>query len=379
MLGFYSRARRISRRAAIVCNAWVMADSRVTSAISHWAPRFIANGVDYSDFARVTAAIEDWGSWCAQWCLAGAVHAELGAAALAAGRGRSGGAHLAQAAVYYHFAKFMYVDDTEQMHAAHRKAVECLASALPYIDPPGERVEIPFDGATIAAILRRPAGPGPHPIVILIPGLDSAKEEFRPTEDLFLSRGLATLSIDGPGQGEAEYDLAIRGDWEVPGSAVIDAVCTLPGIDADRIGIWGVSLGGYYAARVASGDTRVRACIALCGPYCLGDLWEQLPELSRAAFTVRSKSTSQEQARRRAGELTMAGLAHRITAPLLIVAGQRDRIFPWQDAVRLRDEAGGPTELLLLADGNHGCANVPYQHRPYSADWMADRLAPPEG
>lgn len=354
-----------------------MADSRVTSAISHWAPRFIANGVDYNDFVRVTAAIEDWGSWCAQWCRAAAPHAELGEAALAVGRGRSAGAHLAQAAVYYHFAKFMYVDDLAQMRAAHRTAVDCLTSALPYLDPPGERVEIPFDGATIAAILRRPAGPGPHPIVILIPGLDSAKEEFRPTEDLFLSRGLATLSIDGPGQGEAEYDLAIRGDWEVPGSAVIDAARALPGIDADRIGIWGVSLGGYYAARVASGDARVRACIALCGPYCLGDLWDQLPELSRAAFTVRSKSTSQEQARHRAGELTMADLAHRITAPLLIVAGQRDRIFPWQDAVRLRDEAGGPAELLLLADGNHGCANVPYQHRPYSADWMADRLAPP--
>jgi 2,6-dihydroxypseudooxynicotine hydrolase len=348
-----------------------MADNRVTSAISHWAPRFITNGVDYNDFVRVTTAIEDWGSWCVQWCRAAAPHAELGEAALAAGRGRSAGA---EAAVYYHFAKFMYVDDLAQMRAAHHEAVGCLTSALPYLDPPGERLEIPFDGATIAAILRRPAGPGPHPIVILIPGLDSAKEEFRPTEDLFLSRGLATLSIDGPGQGEAEYDLAIRGDWEVQGSAVIATARELPGIDPDRIGIWGVSLGGYYAARVASGDPRVRACIALCGPYCLGDLWGQLPELSRAAFTVRSKSASQEQARHRAGELTMAGLAHRITAPLLIVAGQQDRIFPWQDAVRLRDEAGGPAELLLLADGNHGCANVPYQHRPYSADWMAHQL-----
>jgi dipeptidyl aminopeptidase/acylaminoacyl peptidase len=351
-----------------------VADSRVAAAISHWAPRFIANGVDYSDFVRITAAIEDWDSWCAEWSRAAAVHAELGQAALAAGRGRSAGSHLAQAAVYYHFAKFMFVHDLRQMRAAHLKAVDCLTDALPHLDPPGERVEIPFDGATIAAILRRPAGPGPHPIVILIPGLDSAKEEFRPTEDLFLSRGLATLSVDGPGQGEAEYDLAIRGDWEVPGSAVIDAAAALDGIDADRIGIWGVSLGGYYAARTAAGESRVRACIALSGPYCLGDVWDQLPELSRAAFTVRSKSASQEQARLRAGELSLAGVAHRITAPMLIVAGQQDRIFGWQDAARLKEEAGGPAELLLLADGNHGCANVPYKHRPYSADWMAEQL-----
>lgn len=358
-----------------------MPDSRVTAAISHWAPRFIANGIDYSDFVAVTSKITTWDAWCEQWSLAGAGHEELGRTALAAGHGRAAGAHLAQAAVYYHFAKFMFVHDIDQMRTAHRSAVRCLDDALPHLDPPGERVEIPFDGSVIAGVLRRPAGPGPagpagpHPLVVLIPGLDSAKEEFRPTEELFLQRGLATLSVDGPGQGEAEYDLAIRPDWEVPGAAIIDAAASLPGIDPGKIGIWGVSLGGYYAARVAGGDERVRACIALCGPYCLGDIWQMLPDLTRAAFTVRSKSNSQEQAKARASELTLAGVGARITAPLLIIAGRKDRIFPWQDAERLHKEVGGNSELLLLPDGNHGCANVTYQHRHYGADWMASRLS----
>src|SRR5262249_10046272 len=159
-----------------------------------------------------------------------------------------------------------------------------------------------------------------------------------------------------------------------PGAAILDAAGALHGIDPDRIGIWGVSLGGYYAARVASADSRVRACISLCGTYDLGDVWDHLPELSKAAFTIRSKSSTARQARQRAAELSMGGLADRITAPLLIIAGRRDRIFPWQDSVRLRDEAGGYAELLLLDDGNHGCANVLFKHRPYSADWMASRL-----
>src|SRR6266851_1723453 len=180
-------------------------DSRVSAAVSHWAPRFVANGIDYNDFVRVTSAIETWGSWCEQWCAAGAVHEKLGRDALAAGRRRSAGAHLSQAAVYYHFAKFMFVDDIDQMRAAHLMAVRCAGEALPFLDPPGERVEIPFDGATIAAVLRRPDGSGPHPAVVLIPGLDSAKEEFRPTEDLFLSRGIATLSVGGPGRGHREH------------------------------------------------------------------------------------------------------------------------------------------------------------------------------
>jgi dienelactone hydrolase len=352
-----------------------MEDSRVAAAISHWAPRFLANGIDYSDFVKVTSSIATWDDWCARWCGAGAKHEELGRTALAEGRCGTAGAHLAQAAVYYHFAKFMFVNDLDQMRTAHEAAVRCLNDALPYLDPPGERIEIPFDGSVIAGVLRRPPGPGPHPIVVLIPGLDSAKEEFRPTEREFLDRGLATLSIDGPGQGEAEYDLAIRPDWEVPGRAVIDAIGDLPGIDQDRIGIWGVSLGGYYAARVAAGDQRVRGTIALCGPYCLGEIWDQLPELTRAAFTVRSKSASEDQARRRAKELTLAGAGARITAPILIIAGQQDRIFPWPDAARLSTEVAGEAELMLLPDGNHGCANVTYKHRGYGADWMAAVLA----
>src|SRR5262249_24610323 len=181
--------------------------------------------------------------------------------------------------------------------------------------PPGRRIEIPFGGSRLVGILRQPAGPGPHPVVIMIPGLDSAKEELGSTEALFLERGIATFSVDGPGQGEAEYDLAIRGDWEGPGAAIIDQLSTEDGIDPDRVGVWGVSLGGYYAPRVASGDGRIRACIALAGPYSFADDWDSRPILTREAFRVRSKSADMETARRRAEELTLAGRAGLIKCP----------------------------------------------------------------
>ncbi|MEP7026220.1 MAG: alpha/beta hydrolase, partial [Actinomycetota bacterium] len=199
-----------------------MADSRVTAAIDNWGARFTANGVDPADFARVTAAIDRWDDWCAQWSRAAAQHEALGRAALDEGRGISGGQHLAQASVYYHFAKFLFVHDLAQLWEAHRHATACLTDALPFLSPPGERVEIPFGGGVLAGILRRPPGVWPAPAVVLIPGLDSAKEEFRNTEQLFLDRGLATFSVDGPGQGVAEYDLAIRPDWEVPGAVILD-------------------------------------------------------------------------------------------------------------------------------------------------------------
>ena len=252
--------------------------------------------------------------------------------------------------------------------------MRCLTDALPYLDPPGRRAEIPFDGSAIVGILREPRGRGPHPVMIMIPGLDSTKEELRSTEDLFLERGIATFSVDGPGQGEAEYDLAIRGDWEVPGGAIIDYLITEPSLDPGRIGVWGVSLGGYYAPRVASGDTRVQACIALAGPFTFAGNWDNLPMLTREAFRVRSKSPDLETAQARAGELTMTGRAGQIRCPLLAVMGKLDRLIPWQQAQHLVDEAGGPAELLLLEQGNHGCANLAPFHRYLTADWAAEQL-----
>jgi dienelactone hydrolase len=349
-------------------------DERVSSAIAHWKPRFTANGVLPTDFEKITASLKVWGKWCSAWSREAAEHESLGRAALRSGQTRSAGAHLARAAVYFHFAKFVFVEDLVQMKDAHMSAVRCSTDALAHLDPPGERHEIPFESATLVGVLRRPKPVGPHPAVVLIPGLDSAKEEFGATESLFLERGLATFSVDGPGQGEAEYDLRIRGDWELPGAAIIDYLVGLDGIDAERIGIWGVSLGGYYAPRVASSLNSVRACVALAGPYDFGTIWDELPELTRATFRVRSGSTTDAQARACAFDLSLENRAERITAPLQVVMGKRDRLIPWQHAQRLAHEAGGPVDFVLLDDGNHGCANVTHKHRFLSADWMAEQL-----
>src|SRR5260370_1520311 len=203
-------------------------DERVAMAISHWAPRFTMNGVTAGDFERITSGLTSWNDWCAAWSKVAAEHESLGREALTEGREMSAGAHLSQAAVYYHFAKFLVLNDMDQMLDAHGHAVRCLTDALPYLDPPGKRAEIPFEGSHIVGILREPHGRGPHPVMIMIHGLDSTKEELRSTEDLCLERGIATLSVDGPGQGEAEYDLAIRGDWEVPAGAGHGCLVTRP-------------------------------------------------------------------------------------------------------------------------------------------------------
>ncbi len=351
-----------------------MADDLLETAVANWGPRFTANGVDASDYARITKSLERWDDWCAAWCAGAEEHLELGEVALAEGRNRTAGEFFARAATYFHFGKFLFVHDLDQARAAHDRAVDAINRAMPLFVPPGSREEIPFEGSHLVGIFRAPDHQGPHPTVILIPGLDSTKEEFRDVERAFLDRGMAIFALDGPGQGEAEWTLAIRPEWDEVGEAVIAHLQAMPQVDSSRIGVWGVSLGGFYAARMASSDLPIRGTIALAGPYNLGAAWKDLNPLTRRAFQVRSFSSSPEEAEERAWQMTLEGHAVKISTPLMVVMGKRDRLFPWQDGERLANEARGESTLVLLEEGNHGCANVIYRHRPLGADWMAARL-----
>jgi 2,6-dihydroxypseudooxynicotine hydrolase len=351
-----------------------MPDARVESAIAHWAPRFVSNGVPLTDFEEVTAGVGRWEDWCRAWSARAAVHEDLGRKSLADGYRISAGEHLTRAAVCYHFSKFVFVVDYEQMKAAHRKAVECRNLALPLIDPPGERVLVPYEGKHLVGILRKPAGVARPPVVVMCMGLDSTKEEMDSNESVFLARGMATLAFDGPGQGEGEYDFAIRGDYEAPVRAVLDYVAQRGDLDSARVGIWGVSLGGYYAPRAAAFEKRIKACIALSGPFEWVEYFDRLPELTRNTFQVRSGSRTPAEARERAATLTLKNVAKNITCPLFIVAGKQDRIVPWQEGERLAAAASGPVVRCFLEDGNHVANNRVYRWRAQSADWMARQL-----
>ena len=350
-----------------------MSDALLEAAVANWAPRFTANGVDPSDYARITSTLTRWDDWCEAWSRGADEHRALGEEALAQGLFLSGGEALARAALYYHFGQFLFDHRPDERAAAHEKAVSALSAALAHLAPLGRRVEIAFEAATLVGVLRTPNPGVASPTVVLVAGLDSTKEEFREVERSFLDRGLATFALDGPGQGEAG-SLAIRADWENVAAAVLATLAEQPEVDADRVGVWGVSLGGYYAARIASADLPVAATACLTGPYDFSTSWAGLNPLTRAAFVARSHSTSDDDALEVAASLSMAGRAQNITRPLLVIAAKRDRLISWRDAERLASEARGEATLVVLEEGNHGGANVSYRHRPLTADWMAQQL-----
>jgi len=205
-------------------------------------------------------------------------------------------------------------------------------------------------------------------------GLDSTKEELLTFEDNFLRRGMAILAFDGPGQGEAEYDFPIRADYEAVIRILIDWAQTRSEIDSHRVAVWGLSLGGYYAPRAAAFEKRLKACVAICGPYDWGALWDKLPPLTRDAFVLRSKSADDAEAKRKAAALSLRGVADKIECPLLVIGAGLDRLCPPEDAERLVAEARGPKQLLMGPDGDHVAHNRAYAYRPQMADWMAQQL-----
>jgi 2,6-dihydroxypseudooxynicotine hydrolase len=350
-----------------------VADARVQAAIDNWGPRLIANGVDYNDFVGVTSSISGWEEWLDAWTAAADAHRTLGVQARGAGHLQSAGEAFLRAAVTYHFAKFVWVLDPERNRWVTKAAIRTLYDAHAILDPTARRIEAHLDGDLIAANLRWPGGAEPAPLVILLPGLDSSKEEFYLWESVFLRRGMATLSLDGPGQGESGFRMSIRPDYEVAVGAILDAVSGLQGLDLNRVGAAGVSLGGYYVVRSAAFEPRLKAIAGVSGPYDMGAQWDSMPGLTREAFTHHSGAGDEGEARRRASQLTLAGVAERVGQPCLVVTGKLDRVVPWEQTRRIADEVPH-SEWVLYEEGTHVCNNIPFKYRPLVADWMRDRL-----
>jgi dienelactone hydrolase len=348
-------------------------DERVAIATRHWGPRFVAQGVDLNDFNRTLARIARWDDWCREWGVTAAEHERLAEEAEGDGRPQTAGQAWLRAGLCWHFGKFVFVHDLEQLRAASDRAAASYGRGAWSLEPPAERVLIPYDGITLPALFRKPSGLARPPVLLMIPGLDSVKEELQATADYFLRRGIATLAIDGPGQGESEFQRDIEPAYERPAGAAIDWLQARDDVDGEWIGVYGVSLGGYYAVRVAALEPRVKATIELAGTYSLASNWDNRSVVSRDAFVKRSGAASDEEARAFAAKMEMAGLGAEIRRPILVLHGKRDPIAPFEGAQRLVAETPA-AEFVVYEDGNHGMTNRAFESRVLMSDWMAAKL-----
>ena len=345
--------------------------NRAQLAASHWKPRFIANGIDVNDFERVLAAMAEWKQWAPAWSEVGDAHRALAETAAREGRTVTATEAYQRAAWSYHLGKFLWFEDRAIHEDLVRRTVDTYTKALPGLD--AERLELPFEGAVIPAILRRPRGVAEPPLVLMVPGLDSVKEELFAMENDFLKRGLATLSVDGPGQGENERRFPIRADWSGVVSAILDGLLARTDVDLSRVGLMGISMGGIYGPFAAAKEKRLRALVALAGPYDLSECWPALNPLTKGGYTFYTHSRDEAEAFEKAKQLSLRGVIDKVDCPILVIHGAKDRLFPPEQAERIAREARRAT-LLMYPEGNHVCNNITYKYRPAMADWMRAQL-----
>jgi dienelactone hydrolase len=256
-----------------------------------------------------------------------------------------------------------------------------------------ERVEIPYLNAHIAGLyVRAAAATARTPVLVQINGLDSTKEMkyFVGLPAWLAKRGISSLVIDQPGSGEA---LRLHGmkavyNSEIWASKVVDYLETRPDVDSKRIGLEGVSLGGYYCPRAVAFEPR----------FALGVVWganhdwrdvQKKRLLREGAFPVPHYwehvrwvwgGSDVDDFMKIAENVHLDGILDRIKVPFLVTHGEKDAQIPVHWAQRTFEQLinSPDRELKIFSEREGGVQHSSFDNSAnagaYIADWVAERL-----
>jgi dienelactone hydrolase len=132
-----------------------------------------------------------------------------------------------------------------------------------------EQVRFDSGGVHIAGTLLLPARPGPHPAVVMIHGSGpSTRDALWPWADMYARAGIAVLIHDkrGTGASTGSWSGATFDDLADDAHAGLRLLRARPEIDARRVGLHGMSQGGWIAPLVARRAPDVAFIIAESAP-----------------------------------------------------------------------------------------------------------------
>jgi dienelactone hydrolase len=360
--------------------SWLFSPPPVQSLWVRWRPRFLAAGVDPILIDELQDKITTWDEWCPAWREVAEETERWAQRALEAGHELTAGELLTRASILYHYGGMVFLSDMEQFAYMERRRVETYRRGGPLLPIPAQAIMIEFKGAPIPGYLRVPPSDGPTPAAVLVTGWEGCKEESGASTNALLARGIATVAIDGPGIGETLRHLPMTGDYGPALSAVIDALQQRDDIDPDRIALLGTSRGSLLAAKGAAHDPRV-AALATIGPgyetrrLGWGKGTEGLVEAYlQHLFHLNSPGAVAE--RIAASDLSLEGVASKITCPTLVVTDDEESEAQYEGSKRFHDEVAGPKRVAIVSGAQRNGLRRVYLVRPLVADWLADRLLP---
>lgn len=342
--------------------------------LTYWVPRLIADGGDANDALTVRDKVTTWDEWPGAWAEIGDGYRDLAQSRRARGHRTSAAEAFQRAAICYHFGQVVAFHRPDDKHDLQTRKIDAFRDAAPLMMPAAERLEFAFGDTTLPGYLRLPVdADGPVPCAVLVPGLDSTKEDFATLSEMCVRRGLAAFAFDGPGQGEVHPRLRLADGYEASITAAVTAMAAHPAIDATRIGTLGRSLGGLYVIKAAAIEPRIKATIVFGGAWDLGD-WPTMPPLIRTGFVWATGAETEANARARLSDATLDDCIAAVRSPVLIVHGRRDSIFKPHQAERIAAALGDHATLWMDEDGVHCCHNHAFEYRTGMVDWLAETL-----
>src|SRR4051794_7713429 len=372
-------------------------DYRWSSAVCGILSSAPYGGADIGEVDRVgrrlRAHLGDDDAWFGEWCaLADQVRA-LGEREAAAGHRFTAAAAYLRAADYYQMAERFRTPKDAAALAAYRQGVDAFQRFAALTDRPRiEVVEVPYAGQSLPAyfVHAENSDLARRPCVVFFDGLDITKElqYLRGIPDL-VRRGISCLIVDGPGTGESIRfrGLHLRPDYEVAGSAAYDYVAARADVDPARVGVMGISLGGYYAPRCAALEPRYRACVAWGAIWDYHATWKRRVEASfRASMSVPGHHitwilgvATLEEALARLEPFRLDGVVQQMRCAFLLTHGAEDEQVPLADAEALFAAVGSPDKTLRVFSAEEGGAQ--HCQRDYLTvgsatifDWLAEKL-----
>ena len=308
------------------------------------------------------------------------------------GRAFSASTKLQRAALYLFTAERMQGHGHPGRAATFAKAQDSFNRAMTLGRENCERVEIALEDGVMPALYTRAPGPGPHPVVVYCNGLDSCKELlwWSKLPHALARRGISTLCVDQPGTGET---LRIGGlpathESERWASKAVDWLEQQPDIDPKRIGMTGISLGGYYAPRAVAFEPRFASGAVWGANHDWAEVQEKrlrregenpVPHYWAHVMWVFG-AKDMDDFHEKAKGMTLDGVLDRIRVPFLVTHGEKDRQIALDYAHRSYDQlVNSPRrELKVFTDREGGVEHVGADNmafgRDYIADWFADTL-----
>lgn len=297
-----------------------------------------------------------------------------------------------RAAMYFIRAERMASHTNPKRLEIYKRALKNYRSARVLGRDPIEFVQIPYKGAYLPALFLKGEGEGRRPTVIHLQGFDSIKETQYPYLGGYRPRRISALIVDQPGAGEAIRIHGLTGEVETENyvKVIIDYLESRPDVDGNRIGVAGISMGGYFAPRAACFENRIKAVCAWGAMYDFG-------ALVRARFTDGKTSNasvpdvyghgmwtwdvdSPEAWAELSDRITLRGVIDKLKCPLLVTHGENDRQVPLDQARRTVEEArSSDKELKIFTLDEGGAEHCQLDNRylgsDFVTDWFAKRFA----